>query len=290
MYLSRFNKITIHSWGGLGSQLFTWSVAEIISMKFPYKGITIVLHNSGITKRESDIDFLSYKYKIVHKDDFRSKINNKSNKAVIMVPIIKFIRIILRATKIVIDANTSKNLNKIKPWTLILRGHYSHITIDSTICNKLVSEVEKFKNNNFSLLEGYKNTLGIHYRLGDLIILDNKFFIDPELLGNAINNFSEINKCESINLYSDSLLAAEELLSPFLAHEVQYRESNIWETIIKLSSEKYFIGTNSKISIWVMLFRKTQDRDSWVGMPLSTKVEVERIYPNISLTNNFFYY
>ena len=63
--------ISIHCWGGLGSQLFTWAMAEKIAKEYPRRKIKLVLHSSGVTKRDSSVDFLSQKYQIVNINDFQ---------------------------------------------------------------------------------------------------------------------------------------------------------------------------------------------------------------------------
>ena len=54
-------------------------------------------------------------------------------------------------------------------------------------------------------------------------------------------------------------------------------ESKSFETIDLLLSYKYFIGTNSKISLWVTLFRKSQNLSAYVALPKSMEKELERI-------------
>ena len=57
---NRLNKVQIHCWGGLGSQLNAWATAEAIKQKFKHKSVAIILHTGGVTKRISEIDWSSF--------------------------------------------------------------------------------------------------------------------------------------------------------------------------------------------------------------------------------------
>ena len=69
-------KLRVHSWGGLGSQLFALSLIFDLVRKFPKKRIELIHHTAGVTRRLFELDFmLSPKIQLIVKDDFTIKSN-----------------------------------------------------------------------------------------------------------------------------------------------------------------------------------------------------------------------
>ena len=69
-------RLRIHSWGGLGSQLFALSLIFDLVRKFPKKRIELIHHTAGVTRRLFEVDFmLNSKTELVVKDDFTTKSN-----------------------------------------------------------------------------------------------------------------------------------------------------------------------------------------------------------------------
>ena len=83
------------------------------------------------------------------------------------------------------------------------------------------------------------------------------------LISNLIIQVCKTNKVALVDIYSDSMGKALDLLRGIgLPFKLNSAESKSFETIDLLLSYKYFIGTNSKISIWVIIFRICNDRSS----------------------------
>ena len=121
-----FTKIKVHCWGGLGSQLFAWAIAEQIKIKFPLKEIQIVLHTNGVTKRDPEISFLSQRFVLIYKNDYvplRDQSEKKHTKKIKFKTLVKYL---LNKTCIVIGSSEPNSLANVKPWTLELRDHYAH--------------------------------------------------------------------------------------------------------------------------------------------------------------------
>ena len=72
----KFFPISVHCWGGLGSQFFAWATVEKLKIKFPHREIRIILHTSGVTERFSEIDFLSKEITLKQINDYKPS-NNK---------------------------------------------------------------------------------------------------------------------------------------------------------------------------------------------------------------------
>ena len=285
-----FNNIYIHSWGGLGSQLFAYSTAEYLSQRYPKKQISIVLHSSGVTKRAPAIDFLGEKYRIIVKDDFDDNSKNNTNVSKSRLILKQIVKTIMEKSHLVLEGNSTLEQGKIKPWTLVLRGHYSYAEISKNtlkiMAKKIESSIQPGLRDNFKKA-GY---IGLHYRLGDLIKLDNKSHIKPDLISTYVLQVAKDNHINDIHVYSDDLVLARNLLSDKLNDFAFFNEADIWVAVVNLMHSDYFIGTNSKISVWIILFRLLNDPNSWNAIPLSMKENLEKIWPQIFISKNIFYY
>jgi len=133
-----FYKIRVHCWGGLGSQLFAWAMAEQLKIKFPSKDIQIILHNSGVTRRESAIGFLSNKFIITNVNDYALPKNLGTSLSSKNLKLRIFAKSVLDRLGFVIYSSNLKTIAKVKPWTLVLRGHYAHDTVPVSILQSII--------------------------------------------------------------------------------------------------------------------------------------------------------
>ena len=251
-------KLRVHSWGGLGSQLFVLAFIYDLRKKFPKKKILLVHHTSGVSRRLFELDSIlgsNISLKLI--DDYKPNqdINQNKNRNVLKYLLIKIIKNILEKLYIFINVDQNPDINKIKPWTTMIRGHYSKRLISD---NFLSHYVKKFTNHNFHFLS---QTLVVHYRLGDLINLPNKSIIDPNYLIKKIRKIAETDKLEQILVYSDTISEAEKLLSPIenLSNFIRFSDESTFTVVQNAIIAKYFIGTNSKVSIWISKFREYQN-------------------------------
>ena len=251
-------KLRVHSWGGLGSQLFVLAFIYDLRKKFPKKKILLVHHTSGVSRRLFELDSIlesNISLKLI--DDYKPNqdINQNKNKNVLKHLLVRLIKNILEKLCIFINVDQNPDINKIKPWTTMIRGHYSKRLISD---NFLSHCIEKFANYNFHFSS---QTLVIHYRLGDLINLPNKSIIDPKYLIEKIRKITEADELEQILVYSDTISEAKKLLSPIenLSNFIRFSDESTFTVIQNSIIAKYFIGTNSKVSIWISKFRKFQN-------------------------------
>lgn len=283
-------KLAIHCWGGLGSQFYAWAMAEMMVRKFPRRKIQIVFHSSGVTKRYSDLKFLSPAFNMKFVDDYIS--HSESNQKPLTGH--HLIRIILKNflyfTRITINCNTNDEFNKVKPWTLSLRGHYSYINLDANITARMLFKIyEEFGRSSFKSIK-QDNSLSVHYRLGDLQHLENKTYVDAIDLGKCIEKIILSKECKTVTVHSDDQVTAKHLLHGFLPSETTFADSDVWNTLFDLIETNYFIGTNSKISLWAAIFRKEIDDHSWVYLPKQMKVAAEGNSLNLEDSKNTYYY
>lgn len=251
-------KLRVHSWGGLGSQLFVLAFIYDLRKKFPKKKILLVHHTSGVTRRLFELDsILESDISLKSIDDYKPNqgINQNENKSVLKYLLIKIIKNILEKLYIFINVDQNPDIAKIKPWTMIIRGHYSKRLVSD---NFLSYCVEKFANHGFHFPT---QTLIIHYRLGDLINLPGKSIIDPKYVIEKIRKIAETDKLGQILVYSDTISEAKKLLSPIenLTNSIQFSDESTFTVVQNAIIAKHFIGTNSKVSIWILKFRKYQN-------------------------------
>jgi hypothetical protein len=269
-----FDRISVHCWGGLGSQLFAWAFAEQLRLKYPKKRIEIVFHTSGVTKRLPELGFLRPKFKLIYRDDYSEKISiiaNAKNWKFNLTTILKKVLDILR---LVNTSDRSTTISQIMPWTLSIRGHYSNLHVPNEIIQQMKLEIDKQYGTTVKKNSSSSETLGVHYRLGDLIQLKTKSFISPSDLGPVIRSVLINAEILKVVVHSDTIDELKRYLQSYLPENTEYVNSEIWETLLVLSANKYFIGSNSKISIWVILFQQLQglDYQSWLPKSMSTNI------------------
>jgi hypothetical protein len=288
--IKKLNKIRVHCWGGLGSQLFAWATAEQILQRYPQKNVVLVLHTGGVTERKSDIDFLSNKFKLVYKDDYKPK--HKSQQILLRKkqPIILMIKNLLSRISLVCTSDNLTDVKDLKPWTLSLRGHYTNIFLSKEIIELIMAQIPNLRIGDSNFLDTSPVNMGIHYRLGDLLELEDKTYIEPSILARQIKEMERLVHFNEITLYSDDINSAKRMLEKFLSFGIIYCNKEIWETLIDLCCSKYFIGTNSKISIWTTFFRITLGTEFQTYLPYSLKDTIEVIYPGIKDMRNISYF
>ena len=251
----KFLALKIHCWGGLGSQLYAIAIANSLQAKFKRRKISLVLHTSGVSKRLAELDFLgNLPFEVNKVNDFspstRSEyeiveLKEKNSR--------KILKNILYFTRFVCTANTDSEFTKIRPWTLALRGHYSYRTIESNFYNYLILNLkDKVTDSSMN-----RNVISIHYRMGDLLELTNKSVYPVEKIVEKVNQLFKTNRYSKIIVYSDSPKNAEHtLISAGLNQDFNVRDINTIEVICECVSSGYFIGTNSKVSLWIVNIRR----------------------------------
>lgn len=248
--------LRIHCWGGLGSQLFAWAVVEQCLLEKPNRRITLVLHTSGVTQRSSELSALAKIVEIVQVTDFKHDEFSIESEAKVALRghFKRFILLILQKSRFILSTEKIEN---IKPWTFQLRSHYSRRYIPTKVCESMFNRFVHMEllENSFS---GTENLVGIHYRLGDLLTLENKSYVPHEKIITVIQDLSSrhnLNRCV-IQIHSDSPEVASQKLSPLREKFIIQRvEQNPWETLSALLQYKSLVVTNSKIGIWAIIFK-----------------------------------
>lgn len=250
--------LRVHSWGGFGSQLFTAYVVLKLQKKFPNRRIKVVIHTSGVTRRISEFNFETLGVKMIQVEDYKaSEVQNGMHKDSVSdshnrPQVIKgHLYQILQWLRLVQSANTDLSFNLISLWTLSIRGHYTRLSLDKLFVESLY-EVLFLKESPFKT---QKNALVVHYRLGDLLNLDEKGPINFERVEGVINEL--LVQTNHIVLLSDS---NEAELAEFLKNSIilkfckpSHYDPN--KTLRFCIDAESFIGTGAKISLWAAIFR-----------------------------------
>jgi hypothetical protein len=251
--------LRVHCWGGLGSQLYALATARDLRLRFPKRRITLILHSAGVTYRSSELTFIpNLEFDIVTVNDFKPRKENnsiKSNKMRITISLLlkKFLIFI----GFIATANSSTEFNKIKPWIISLRGHYFYRQVTPSFYSYLLS----YLNSADEKCSDKKTNISIHYRMGDLLNLEEKSYVPVDKITDVL--FRVLNQYQSfdLNLYSDSPKEASELLkNSGVETAINVHDLPAIEVIRACYKSDYFIGTNSKISLWVVNLRRYSGR------------------------------
>ncbi len=250
--------LAIHSWGGLGSQLFTANLILKLQSKYPSRRIRVFLHTSGFTRRELEFDFSALNIKVTQIEDFdlNEETDNPMNYLKIkknsifslMKPIVTTI---LLKCNLLNNANDDSRFEGIKPWTLAIRGHYTRLSIDATRARKLYEIVT----GEISFRHEEVVAHVIHCRLGDLLLLGPKMPIDAQRL-DALLERLKINPANT-KLLTDSSLSQfiEYAAAAKYLPLTQFVNIDSLRTLQICISSNEFIGTSAKISLWSAIFR-----------------------------------
>ena len=273
MKFSVWPAVKIHCWGGLGSQLLAVGLVLDLKLSYPSRRLELVIHSSGVTRRVSEIDFLSSKLQIDFVDDYLPKKSKEAGGIEHKFLAQGFLRFMLDFFKIVITRDSTQF--KLYPWTKSIRCHYglTQISRESIFfISKCIPETD------FVIPKSSDFVVGVHFRSGDLLSKKKSSIIGLEIIKemahNLINELSKRNA--SLLVLSDSELdqSKELILQDF---PLIWQSRDTWETFDVLLKTNAFIGTNSKVSLWVALFRWALDIKGEVFLPKSLHEQFQRI-------------
>lgn len=284
-------RLRIHCWGGLGSQLFAWAFAEeLLNSGFARK-ITLVLHSSGVTQRNSEITHLSGRIQIKILHDFSASTRpsnsagSKNSSPRFRGRLVSF----LSRLQIIIF---SEDFQSIKPWTIQLRSHYSHRALSNETL-----QIVKTTLKNFSTVGCIDTSeiakIAIHYRLGDLLTLENKTFVSADRVVSALEMIRELELrgFKNVDVFSDSPeVAIDKLSKQNSSFQYKYIDCPSWDVIVNLLKYPYFISTNSKIGIWVTLLRQLEESTPVTLVPKELQTTFSFILLGESKKGQIIYY
>lgn len=255
---NKFPAMRVHSWGGFGSQLFTAHLVLRLKEKYPGRRIKVFVHTSGVTQRFTEFNFNAIGIESYEVNDFlkyygpENRLEETRMLKLLKIKTMKLLKSALLSLHILEECSDEIEFSLTKPWSLDFRGHYTRIHLDSKLANHLY---ETLLHNKESLV--LKNSsIVIHYRLGDLLSLDEKSPIHPSRV-EALLGQLEINLVLIKVLTDSSVREYKEFVSgsPILSSLIAENLNPIDSMLLCVRSE-VFIGTGSKVSIWVAIFRE----------------------------------
>ena len=269
------NKLTlkIHCWGGLGSQLLALNYYLRVQELYPRKRIILVLHTGGITARNSEIDFLSNRINLRKVDDYHAGANDRQPHASSSKPIFYFLKSFIKslANYFRFVITDDKKVLKVKFWTLSVRCTYtSNVLRIQDVVH--MADILGITSNGLE-----HNFIGVHYRMGDLPTLKPESLISLNAISTVINdilrNGALVNK---IKIFSDSILNDSDLQLPKKI-DIEWKSVDTLQTISELSKAKCFIGTNSKVSFWVAIFRLCLSAPGDIYLPFNSAKNISNV-------------
>lgn len=257
--LNRFAPtLKIHSWGGFGSQLYTLHLALQIRTKYPWRKLLVVIHSSGVTKRFSELDWNLFGIQANEINDFKKagisgkELNYKS----VPYRIIRLTKEVgskaLQVMRIVQNANCDKSFRNVKYWTISLRGHYTNLTLSPEILYIIYSKL-LLKPGSTDVLE---SDLVIHYRLGDLLTLNQKSPIPHQRVDSLLKRMLKENNSCVVLTDSSQFDYQEFTRDSIFLKSLESRKLDPCETLSLCIRAKNFIGTSAKLTIWAAIFRQ----------------------------------
>ena len=262
-----FNKLTlkIHCWGGLGSQLLALNYYLRVQEKFPARRIILVLHTGGITSRSSEIDFLSNKINLLKVDDYQSsssKMQVKNSSSLSIYSLAKiYIKVLANFFKFIITDD--KKVLQVRSWTISVRCTYT----SNVLRKEDIVHMANILGINTKSLE--QNFLGIHYRMGDLPTLKPESLVPLNSISAVISSLINTGLIvDKVKVFSDTIMSDSNLKLPDKIN-CEWISVDTLQTIRDLSQAKYFIGTSSKVSLWVAIFRWALDAPGDIYLPNS---------------------
>ena len=281
--------LSIHIWGGYGSQLYALALAHDVRQRFKFFNILLEFHSSGVTRRLPDFDLNLIDFQSVLRDDF-TKLSSGANFSTFKPQIGSISRNLIKSvfnrTGIVCKCNSDLEFKSIGRFTKQIRGHYSWRsikleTLDSIYKMLYMSTESRFKDS---------IDLVVHVRLGDLIYLDDKSPTDAFRFLSIIQNLIDSKEVKSVTIFSDSPKEAKDIILTSLQSsdhcQIVFPDVNIYEAVFAMIWAPYFIGTSSKITEWATLFRELNrnKRKTWVPKELE-EFSVRNNISNIILYN-----
>ena len=269
--------LRVHSWGGFGSQLNALAFALEIVRNQPRRKIELVIHTGGITRRDLEIEpFVPEKFKIRRLDDFSLIMSNHAGSKVLG----KFTSRLATFLGVIVFSDRRSELSRIRSWTMSTRGHYSYIThsdiVLKQLCELLSIPLEEGKDSNENI---------IHYRLGDLLS-NMKGHIDSTSISSLLNTASQ----QSWTILTESPADAKSLLTPLIDKSVSLTFAKVEPATVlrKGVLAQTFIGTNSKLSIWIVIIRSYMKKRN-TFMPISLKLGLSTNLTQLDLDRIHFY-
>lgn len=267
--------IRLHCWGGYGSQLLALAFALDLTKSIPGRNVVIVFHSNGVSHRPLEIGQLLGNLRFRELDDFPQSKMSKEVQTSKRVPFVKLVKKVLTSMRIVLTDENLKEPARIFPWTLEIRGHYSYRKISNSTLEEITRRILTLNNP----LERTADIL-VHYRLGDLLILDSKSFVPGDLLTSLIQDcMSRLQSEPQVLIATENPSEARSFLKlASNSKNVEFANYDPTSTIKLGLASQIFIGSNSKLSLWISILRAHRSSTQVSYLPSSLVENLEAIF------------
>lgn len=246
------SELRIHAWGGLGSQLFAVALLKDIQKGSPKRKVKIFLHTGGVTRRNPEVVELFPEISFNYVDDFSTARKGSAPRIPsLRASISPLLKSLLSLLSVTLSCDDDASFKKIRFWTRSTRGHYSYRTINHDFLEILSDRLE-------NACQGYEIKEGVcsvHYRLGDLMYLENKNPLAPKTVLNELERLARVSNFSEVEVFSDTPSRALELLNPSGRQKMSAPDVDTISVLAQAIQAEYFLGTSSKISFWVAAVR-----------------------------------
>ena len=230
---------------------------------------SLVLHSGGVTKRTAELREYWPNQRIIELQDFNEHIlTNIPNSEVILgrISLRKPFRFAVEKSGLIASCNTDREFKNLKPYIRQIRGHYSYRFISPSTIEDMDNLLTNKTKALISRTEMPPVDISVHLRLGDLLTLKTKNPLSQKRVSGAINQVYSFSNKRKILFSSDSPVVASHMLSVFDDVESLPKHGDAFNAITQLQTAMFFVGTNSKLSVWITLIRLyfQQNKMSWL--------------------------
>lgn len=254
--------IRVHIWGGLGSQLYGVLASLRLKKQFPARRIQLVFHSSGITRRHIEVALAPFGELLVKfvddwKDPDKESLSSKRPRLNSTLWCFRAkVKSLLRRFGFLATLSEDKQFSELKPWVVSIRGDYSRISLTEFEIG-LVSSILGTQEH-IDRRRGYQKETLIHYRSDDLLTQKTLSLVDPARI-KSILNFEIISP---LIIYTDGDVEQTRQLFVDIFDDLEVLKTSVRETIQECVSAERFIGTSSKISLWVAILKSYHKKGS----------------------------
>ena len=226
-----------------------------------------MFHSSGVTSRSIEIpSSLLRNIEVEFSDDFipndALKTGSSQRKRTALVK--KVIVFLLEVLGLLSRFEKDSDFNKARPWLLMVRGHYTNLVLSEDELSWISHELNLVPLHNLKMSQ---NNIAIHFRLGDLLHLDSKTYIPVERITSALEQVSTHGR---LSIYSDSTPEeVKKVTGSYLSsYQLVFLNVDALDAMRECIEAQHFLGTNSKISLWIALFRIHSNLGESTFLPL----------------------
>ena len=172
-----------------------------------------------------------------------------------------YIKVLANFFKFIITDD--KKVLQVRSWTISVRCTYT----SNVLRKDDIVHMANILGINTKSLE--QNFLGIHYRMGDLPTLKPESLVPLNSISAVISSLINTGLIvDKVKVFSDTIMSDSNLKLPDKIN-CEWISVDTLQTIRDLSQAKYFIGTSSKVSLWVAIFRWALDAPGDIYLPNS---------------------